>query len=96
MHLELTEEARALLAAVLPPQFLREAAEQMGSQGVELEGLLMQLLRNVQRGQDVPGFGLCKTCRFHLRVEGEPFCGLTQEPLAQTDVELICREHALA
>ena len=96
VHLELSEEARALLAAVLPPQFLHDAAQQMGAQGVELEGLLMQLLRNVQRAQDVPGFGLCKTCRFHLRVEGEPFCGLTQEPLAQTDVELICREHALA
>ncbi|MCY1348048.1 hypothetical protein D9M68_381210 [compost metagenome] len=93
VHLELTEPARVLLAAVLPPSFLAEAAARMGPRAGELESLLSELLRNVQRSQDVPGFGLCKTCRFHRRVDGGPWCGLTDEPLGVPDAELICREH---
>jgi MarR family transcriptional regulator, organic hydroperoxide resistance regulator len=96
VHLELTEEARVLLGAVMPPAFLHDATQQMGAQAVELESLLAELLRNVQRTEDVPSFGLCKTCRFHQHVAGAPFCGLTQEPLAHTDIELICREHEFA
>ena len=42
---------------------------------------------------DVPGFGLCGSCRFHQKVDGQPFCGLTQEPLQSSDAKLICREH---
>ncbi|MNR60324.1 hypothetical protein D3C85_1817750 [compost metagenome] len=53
----------------------------------------MELLRNIQRGEDVPGFGLCRTCRFHQTVEGGAFCGLTQEPLDASHIDLICREH---
>ncbi len=93
VHLELTAPAQSLLAAVLPPAFISAAAQRMGKQADELEHLLLELLRNVQRNEDVPSFGLCKTCRFHRQVAGGPFCGLTEEPLAATDIELICREH---
>ncbi|MFO5991657.1 MarR family transcriptional regulator, partial [Pseudomonas aeruginosa] len=47
----------------------------------------------IQRQEDVPGFGLCRSCRFHQRRAGSPFCGLTGEPLSDADAELICREH---
>ncbi|MFO6350987.1 MarR family transcriptional regulator, partial [Pseudomonas aeruginosa] len=47
----------------------------------------------IQRQEDVPGFGLCRSCRFHQRRAGSPFCGLTGEPLSAADAELICREH---
>lgn len=93
VHLVLTLAARELLAAVTPPEFLANAAAEMGQDVVELERLLGELLRTVQRQVDVPGFGLCKTCRFHQKHDGEPFCGLTQEPLAHPSIELICREH---
>lgn len=93
VHLELTPAARELLDAVLPPAFLQNAAQQMGANAEQLQTLLGELLRNVQRGNDVASFGLCKTCRFHREENGAPFCGLTQEPLARPDVELICREH---
>ncbi|AVO61191.1 MULTISPECIES: MarR family winged helix-turn-helix transcriptional regulator [Pseudomonas] len=96
VHLLLTEQAKTLLAAVMPPAFLDSAAQRMGGQAKELEHLLGELLRNVQRTQDVPSFGLCKTCRFHQQVAGGPFCGLTEEPLAPADIELICREHQFA
>ncbi|MCY1518611.1 MarR family protein [compost metagenome] len=94
VRLELTPGARELLAAVTPPAFLVEAAAAMGQDATALERLLGELLRTIQRQNDVPGFGLCKTCRFHQQRDGEPFCGLTLEPLARPSIELICREHA--
>ncbi|MDH4559108.1 winged helix-turn-helix transcriptional regulator [Pseudomonas sp. BN417] len=93
VHLALTPAARELLAAVTPPDFLAKAAAEMGQDAVELERLLGELLRTVQRQVKVPGFGLCKTCRFHQHRDGEPFCGLTREPLSRPSIELICREH---
>ncbi|MBZ9782127.1 MarR family transcriptional regulator [Pseudomonas sp. REP124] len=93
VHLKLTPPAQALLDAVTPPDFLASAAQRMGADAQVLEGLLMELLRNIQRGEDVPGFGLCRTCRFHQTVAGGAFCGLTQEPLEAREIELICREH---
>lgn len=95
VHLELTAPARTLLDAVMPPDFLVAAAQRMGARAQDLEGLLLELLRNIQQGEDVPGFGLCRTCRFHQRVEGGAFCGLTQEPLESREIDLICREHQL-
>lgn len=93
VHLQLTAPARELLAAVAPPQFLVAALEQMGERAQALEELFGDLLRQIQRSEDVPGFGLCRTCRFHQQRDGAPFCGLTQEPLTVPDTELICREH---
>lgn len=93
VHLHLTDEARELLDAVMPPAFLAEGEARLGERGGQLEGLLGDLLREVQRSADVPSFGLCGSCRFHQQVDGGPFCGLTQEPLAPRDAGLICREH---
>lgn len=93
VHLELSEQARGLVAAVVPPAFLADAAQRMGTSAVELEWLLSDLLRNVQRNEDVPSFGLCNSCFYHQQVDGQPFCGLTQEPLSHHEAELICWEH---
>ena len=93
VHLELSESARMLLKAVIPPDFLVAAAKRMGKRAQDLECLLSALLRNIQQGEDVPSFGLCQTCSFHRQVDGGPYCGLTQEPLARSEIELICREH---
>lgn len=93
VHLQLTGAARDLLDALLPPAFLAVGEARMGARGGQLETLLGELLREVQRSADVQSFGLCATCRFHLQADGLPFCGLTQEPLAPSDAALICREH---
>ncbi|NMX67159.1 winged helix-turn-helix transcriptional regulator [Pseudomonas sp. WS 5111] len=93
VHLQLTDTARGLLDALLPPDFLAAGEARMGARGGQLQALLGELLREVQRSADVPSFGLCRTCRFHQHVDDLPFCGLTQEPLAPSDTVLICREH---
>ncbi|MNE25304.1 hypothetical protein D3C80_1186290 [compost metagenome] len=68
----------------------------MGTRAQDLENLLADLLRTVQRNVNVPGFGLCKTCRFHRKTASGGFCELTQEPLTTGERDLICREHQLA
>ena len=94
VHLELTAPAQELLEAVAPPQFLAAALARMGERAQVLEQLFGELLREIQRAEDVPGFGLCQTCRFHQQRDGLPFCGLTQQPLQPRDAQLICREHS--
>jgi DNA-binding MarR family transcriptional regulator len=93
VHLELTDAARSLIEAVMPPEFLGVAAQRMGPRAGDLEHLLLELLRNIQRAEDVPGFGLCRTCRFHKVSGTGSMCELTGEPLAASEIELICREH---
>ncbi|MFW9078761.1 MarR family winged helix-turn-helix transcriptional regulator [Pseudomonas sp. P2757] len=95
VHLELTATARTLIEAVMPPDFLRNAAERMGASAGDLEGLLLELLRNIQRAENVPSFGLCRTCRFHQTSATGAVCGLTGEPLVAREIDLICREHRL-
>jgi len=96
VHLSLTEPARALLGDVMPPDFLAAASARMGADAQDLERLMGELLRTIQRSENVPVFGLCKTCRFHRKTATGGFCELTQEPLAAAERELICREHQLA
>lgn len=93
VHLVLTETARSLVDAVMPPDFLVAAAERMGTRAVDLENLLLDLLRNIQQGEDVPGFGLCHTCLFHHGSGNSALCGLTNEPLSAREIDMICREH---
>ncbi|AVK06608.1 MULTISPECIES: MarR family winged helix-turn-helix transcriptional regulator [Pseudomonas aeruginosa group] len=93
VHLRLTEAGRSLIDAVIPPRFLEQAVAALGEKGERLQGLLHELLVVIQREEDVPGFGLCRSCRFHEQRDGAPFCGLTRESLSQADGELICREH---
>lgn len=93
VHLELTPAARSLIDAVMPPDFLVAAAQRMGAQARDLEDLLLGLLRNIQQAENVPGFGLCSTCRFHSVSATGALCALTGEPLAAGEIELICREH---
>jgi hypothetical protein len=83
-----------LIDALVPPAFLRRAEEALGERSELLVGLLRELLATVQRQENVPGFGLCRTCRFHQQLDDGALCGLTGERLEHAEGELICREHA--
>ncbi|MBJ3590511.1 MarR family winged helix-turn-helix transcriptional regulator [Citrobacter sp. Marseille-Q6884] len=93
VHLQLTESANSLLDALLPPTFLVAGESAMGERANTLKTLLFELLREIQRTHNVPGFGLCHSCRFHQKINGQGFCNLTKEPLSEDDAMLICREH---
>lgn len=93
VHLHLSESANTLLEALLPPTFLVEGESAMGERASVLRELLLELLRGIQRTNNVPGFGLCHSCRFHQKIDGQGFCNLTKERLSEEDSSLICREH---
>lgn len=40
----------------------------MGERAIVLRELLLELLRGIQRTNNVPGFGLCHSCRFHQKL----------------------------
>jgi DNA-binding MarR family transcriptional regulator len=55
------------------------------------------LLQTWQVNNNHKGFGQCQTCCFNRTLNnGEFECGLTNEPLSQSDIRKICREHAFA
>ncbi len=63
---------------------------------------LTDLLAALQRGGGRRSFGICHTCRFFRRNDatgeagGPHRCGLTQEPLGDPEIALICAEHDAA
>lgn len=92
VRLRLTEKSRSLMETLFPPAYLQQAQDAMQQDGEQLQALLTQLLRQLQRQENAALFGECHRCRYHQQRNGQPFCGLTQEPLPLDSVNLICRE----
>jgi MarR family transcriptional regulator, negative regulator of the multidrug operon emrRAB len=53
-------------------------------------------LTALQKANQSHSFGLCKTCRYFTESSAGFICGLTKEPLSQSDSEKICQEHSVA
>ncbi len=94
VRLQLTDKSRSLMEALFPPVYLQQAQDAMQQDGNQLQALLTQLLRQLQKQENAALFGECRHCRYHQQRNQQPFCGLTQEPLPPSSVNLICREFA--
>ncbi len=94
VHLAATAKGRKLVEQSIPAKGL-EAALQMTSslEGRELEELLRSILRGMQHQNNRKTFAACHTCRFNEQRKEGYVCGLTQEPLSEREIQLICREH---
>lgn len=95
VHLVLTPKGEKVLADLLPPPWLKSALESLpeGMNG-RYESILEDLLAAMQQANGLKTFGTCKSCTHHrLGENGLRVCGLTQETLAESDAEKICREH---
>lgn len=57
---------------------------------------LTNLLRVLQRAAGQRSFGVCCSCRHHLRAARGWRCGLTGEALSKVEGAQICRDHAPA
>jgi len=97
--LELTRAGRARLENGDQCPVDRAARALAGADQAELADLLAAMLGQAQRQNNFRTFGMCRTC-VHFRrngadgAEGGPhLCGLTREPLSDSDSLLICREH---
>lgn len=88
---------RLLETAGLGEDWLQAVAGLPPAQVQTTVAVLSATLLSLQRQRGGRSFGVCRTCRM-FRVEGaQAFrCGLTGEPLSETDAGRICREHAPA
>ena len=99
---ELTDAGRAQLEQDPLNGLDAAVAELMPAAQRELLDHLTRLLATLQKLNDRRAFGICQTCRFFRRndavgEDGGPHrCGLTLEPLADSDIDLICAEHQRA
>jgi DNA-binding MarR family transcriptional regulator len=94
VRLQLTDKSLDLIKTLLPPAYLQEAQDAIQQDGNQLLELLTKLLRQLQKQENAALFGECHRCRYHQQRDAQPFCGLTQEALPQSSVNLICREFA--
>ncbi len=94
-HLEITGDGRSLLERSVPPSKLISACEELGDHtNQEIVEALQKLLLAMQRINEMKAFGVCKSCKYNAKLsDGGFFCNLTQEPLAEVEVELVCREY---
>ena len=79
-----------------PAAKARRAAEAFAEsfRDASLEDSLRAVLAGLQVRRGGKAFGVCRTCRYFLTEPEGHRCGLTREPLALTQITLICREHA--
>lgn len=94
VHLKPTAKGRRLVERVVPSGLLSMGIDNLSrsERQVTLEALRL-LLRTIQKANGLKTFAACHTCRFNRKIDGGRFCELTQEPLSEDDVALICREH---
>ncbi len=94
VHLKLTARGRRLVEQVLPSGSVAYGIESLPvGERHEMAEILRHLLRSIQQANGLKTFATCHTCRFNQQREGGYFCKLTREPLLDSDVNLICREH---
>lgn len=97
--LDLTREGRALAEGGAETAVERALRGMPVANQAVLAGLLAEALAEAQRQNKFRTFGMCGTCTHFQRddsgkVPGGPHrCGLTREPLSDSDSLLICREH---
>jgi len=94
-HLKVSTTGKKLLKKSIPAPLFTQACEHLNEQSkTQIITGLNELLHAVQRSNGMKSFGICRTCRYNQKNEdGSYFCDLTKEPLSQSDVQLICREH---
>ncbi len=94
-HLRVTRAGLHLIAATIPTPVFSNACENLPERSQQkIVESLRDLLHAVQRANDMKSFGVCSTCRYHRVLGKNDFlCGLTEEPLSEDDIQLICREH---
>ena len=97
--LELTREGRVMVDRGDATRVERAVQELSGANQAGLAGLLAEVLVAAQRQNEFRTFGICTTCIHFQRdgsgksADGPHRCGLTHEPLSDSESFLICREH---
>lgn len=94
-HIEVTAKGLKLIDKFSPSKILQQYSQQTTTKTQHaLIGELTSLLSGIQQSQGNRTFGKCFTCVHNIRLTKTDFlCGLTKEPLAAKETQLICAEH---
>jgi MarR family transcriptional repressor of emrRAB len=96
VHLSLLAEGDTILKQARTSELFIKAALIFKKHNlVNPEELFVKALTSLQKANKSHSFGLCKTCQYFTKTADGFTCGLTKEPLSQSDSEKICQEHSI-
>jgi MarR family transcriptional regulator, negative regulator of the multidrug operon emrRAB len=96
LHLSLQAEGNAILKQARSSELFNQAASLFKEHNfINNEEMFMKALTALQKANKSQSFGQCKTCQYFTTTSGGFACGLTKEPLSQSDSEKICQEHCV-
>ncbi|MFT5757432.1 MAG: DNA-binding MarR family transcriptional regulator [Alteromonadaceae bacterium] len=94
-HVVVTQLGSEILKEHLPTHMFVNACSTLSDPEQEqILSALTHLLTSVIKSNNMKTFGACYSCRYNIKHDdGSYYCDLVKEPLRDTDVLLICREH---
>jgi DNA-binding MarR family transcriptional regulator len=94
-HLKVTQKGRSLINETLPTNMFLAACNTLSTgQQAQITSSLQTLIVSLIQSNNMKSFGVCHSCTHNQKLEdGSYFCKLVKEPLADKDIQLICREH---
>lgn len=94
VHLKPTAKGSRLVERMTPSPLLAEGITDMPwSEQKALQQGLRSMLRSIQKANQLRTFAPCHSCRFNRKNDNGYLCRLTGEPLSDTEITLLCREH---
>jgi DNA-binding MarR family transcriptional regulator len=97
IHLALSKEGKIILEQARPTELFNLATALLNKKEVatDYETIFTNTLTALQQANRSQSFGLCKTCHYFTKTDDGFLCGLTKQPLSQSDSEKICQEHTV-
>ena len=96
VHLSLLAEGNAILKQARTSDLFIKAALIFNKHNLaDHQDIFVKALTSLQKANKSNSFGLCKTCQYFTITANGFTCGLTKEPLSQSDSEKICQEHSI-
>lgn len=96
IHLKLSPDGAAILLKARPANLFDDANEILSKNDfLSHEDSFLNALLALQKANQSQTFGLCKTCNYFTSSAAGFTCGLTKQPLSETDSEKICQEHSV-
>jgi DNA-binding MarR family transcriptional regulator len=97
IHLSLLDDGKIILQKARSSELFNQAVTLLKENNFEsYKDIFANALTALQKANNSQSFGLCKTCRYFTESSTGFICGLTKEPLSQSDSEMICQEHNAA